>query len=155
MTSSIAATPAPGGSGSFTVPDSLAAPTPIAKQPDEVPSGTGTFFQPGEMSGSDSLGKSPDSSLPDQGLLLGGNVDLSRLASPGNKYLAAVENQRVVIRNGAGALVFQSPVQWEDGDTVQLTEWASGYQLLYVVKRSDGDLYEYMIDLALQQELKK
>jgi len=157
LTSSIASTPKTSGTASSGSREPAADLAPGTKQPENPSAGSGAFVQPAEISNDDSLGGTAKSSLANnsKGLLLGANVDLSSLASPGNKYLAAVENQHVVIRNSAGSVVFESPVQWEDGDAVQLTQWANSYQLLYVVKRSNGDLYEYMIDLALQQELKK
>ncbi|MEO3947857.1 anti-sigma factor [Gorillibacterium sp. CAU 1737] len=119
-------------------------------------SGTGTFIQPGEITQNDSLGeKESFGSNSGGGLFLGGNIDVSRIASPNAKYVAVVESQRVVIRDSSGGTVFQSPVQWEDSDSVQLTEWANNYQLLYVVSKGNGSYYEYMIDLALKKELTK
>jgi hypothetical protein len=134
-----------------------AAVVPDASPSGSISSGTGSFVQPGEMSASDSLSAPFNASHADtsQGLLLGSQVDLSHLASPDDTYLAAVENQRVIIRDRSGTILFKSPVQWEDDDTVQLTQWATNNQLLYVVKRGNGDLFEYLIDLTLQQELRR
>ncbi|WP_058301959.1 zf-HC2 domain-containing protein [Gorillibacterium timonense] len=158
LTSSIATAP----EESSSTPDSgsgehsITGLVPETKLPETPTSGTGAFVKPVEISKDDTLDAAKSGlSNYSSGVLLSSNVDLSRLASPNDKYLASVENQRVTIRDTSGTIVFGSPVQWEDGDTVQLTEWANNYQLLYVVKRSDGDLYEYMIDLALKKELKK
>lgn len=155
LTSSIASTPADENPSVGGAP-SIAGIVPNDKLSENLVIGTGTFVQPAEISLDGEKDKAESShSKGSGGLFLGGNVDLSHLASPNGKYLAVVENQRVAIRDKAGSVLFESPVQWEEGDAVQLTEWPSNYQLFYVVKRSDGDIYEYMIDLALKQELKK
>jgi len=60
------------------------------------------------------------------------------LNSPDGKFIAGIENQRVVIRNASTAsIVYSSPFQWKEGDVVHLKEW-TGHLLVYEVQLDGG-----------------
>lgn len=61
----------------------------------------------------------------------------SELASPDGKLLAAVENQRVVIRKGQDT-VFTSAQQWPADASLQLERWEDDSKLVYAVVQGEA-----------------
>lgn len=86
---------------------------------------------------------------------LGAASDPSRATSESGKYTAVVENQKVIVKNSEGSQVYASANQWKDSDSIRLQNWVNDSQLFYTVETTGGASQQYIIDLALQKELKK
>ncbi|WP_283772081.1 hypothetical protein [Paenibacillus sp. J31TS4] len=73
--------------------------------------------------------------------------------SPQGTHFASAEQQRVVIRDERGQLVFASTHQWADHERIALLGWKQENGFLYEVTRPDGSRQAYFVDLSQKREV--